>query len=62
MGKIKLIENTSEIGAGTRGSSLGLDAQQGLLILIWVQVFLKKTKILLYSIIKMIVYRNHHLF
>ena len=26
MGKIKLIENTSEIGAGTRGSSLGLDA------------------------------------
>ena len=26
MGKIKLIENRSEIGAGTRGSSLGLDA------------------------------------
>ena len=26
MGKIKLIENNSEIGAGTRGSSLGLAA------------------------------------
>ena len=61
MGKIKLIENTSEIGAGTRGSSLGLDALRVADFNLGTG-FLKKTKILLYSIIKMIVYRNHHLF